>query len=268
MQAADVSPRVAARSPKGHIPRVHSQRDRQESVAGPAFRWRRSGTPTHMDGRHASGARSGGKNLTLLHFAVASSVTCLLACGGEATASPPPPIDGFTAPSGAGGSASSGNGGASAGGTEQAGSSGIGAGLASGSGAVTGSGAGGYGPSYGGTGSSEVPPTQGAGGSIGESGGAQGAGGRLAGGGRRGAGGSLNASGGAIGAGGASEAGDGGPTSCSNGIKDGAETDVDCGGGACPRCDGGKTCSAAADCASDRCVAGVGGGGRTCQPED
>src|SRR5436189_6012553 len=30
---------------------------------------------------------------------------------------------------------------------------------------------------------------------------------------------------------------------CSNGIKDGSETDVDCGGGTCARCAGGEVCT-------------------------
>jgi len=43
-----------------------------------------------------------------------------------------------------------------------------------------------------------------------------------------------------------------GPT-CSDGITNGAETDVDCGGGTCPRCATGKTCASRNDCASARC---------------
>ena len=31
--------------------------------------------------------------------------------------------------------------------------------------------------------------------------------------------------------------------SCTDGEQDGTETDVDCGGGACPACDNGKVCS-------------------------
>ena len=42
------------------------------------------------------------------------------------------------------------------------------------------------------------------------------------------------------------------PFSCSNRIKDGSETDVDCGGD-CDGCDSGDSCNAGADCASDVC---------------
>jgi hypothetical protein len=45
-----------------------------------------------------------------------------------------------------------------------------------------------------------------------------------------------------------------GPT-CSDGITNGGETDVDC-GGSCPRCATGKTCTGRNDCASARCDAG------------
>jgi hypothetical protein len=48
--------------------------------------------------------------------------------------------------------------------------------------------------------------------------------------------------------------------SCANGIKDGAETDIDCGGPACPKCVLGKQCAVNADCQSNVCTAGV------CQP--
>ncbi len=54
---------------------------------------------------------------------------------------------------------------------------------------------------------------------------------------------------------------DGVTPSCSDGIKNGGETDVDCGGAtACPRCGNGKTCAAGSDCVSGICQAGV------CQP--
>jgi hypothetical protein len=54
-----------------------------------------------------------------------------------------------------------------------------------------------------------------------------------------------------------------GPTAiCTDGIKNGNETDVDCGGGTCPRCATGKTCSTRNDCASARCNAGT---CQTCQ---
>lgn len=49
-----------------------------------------------------------------------------------------------------------------------------------------------------------------------------------------------------------------GPTiTCSDGIQNGAESDVDCGGGTCARCADGKKCSTRNDCASALCVGGV-----------
>src|SRR5690242_17769837 len=47
----------------------------------------------------------------------------------------------------------------------------------------------------------------------------------------------------------------GGP--CMNGVKDGSETDVDCGGGTCPTCIDGKKCNQDPDCTEKNCVAGV-----------
>ncbi len=44
--------------------------------------------------------------------------------------------------------------------------------------------------------------------------------------------------------------------SCANGVRDGAETDVDC-GGSCALCTDGKKCSAPADCASGVCQGGT-----------
>jgi hypothetical protein len=45
---------------------------------------------------------------------------------------------------------------------------------------------------------------------------------------------------------------------CTNGVKDGNETDVDCGGGTCPRCRQlGQICNSRNDCYSDRCVGGT-----------
>src|SRR3569832_2560968 len=41
--------------------------------------------------------------------------------------------------------------------------------------------------------------------------------------------------------------------SCTDGIKNGAETDVDCGGTACPACETGKACAVAKDCDSQVC---------------
>jgi hypothetical protein len=48
-----------------------------------------------------------------------------------------------------------------------------------------------------------------------------------------------------------------GPGACMDAIKDGAETDVDCGGPACPTCATGKLCAVDADCTSNTCVMGV-----------
>ncbi len=44
---------------------------------------------------------------------------------------------------------------------------------------------------------------------------------------------------------------------CSNGTRDGAETDLDCGGGVCLGCELGQACAAASDCVSGRCEAGL-----------
>ena len=46
------------------------------------------------------------------------------------------------------------------------------------------------------------------------------------------------------------------PSSCADGIKNGAETDVDCGGGACPKCANGLHCMAGSDCVSGNCNGG------------
>jgi hypothetical protein len=43
---------------------------------------------------------------------------------------------------------------------------------------------------------------------------------------------------------------------CVDAVKDGAETDVDCGGGACAPCANGKACGEGADCASSTCDPG------------
>lgn len=43
------------------------------------------------------------------------------------------------------------------------------------------------------------------------------------------------------------------PTGCADGIKNGAETDIDCGGGTCPACALTKACSIATDCTSLTC---------------
>jgi hypothetical protein len=40
---------------------------------------------------------------------------------------------------------------------------------------------------------------------------------------------------------------------CANGVRDGAETDVDCGGGGCPKCDANKACASNTDCKTENC---------------
>ncbi len=45
------------------------------------------------------------------------------------------------------------------------------------------------------------------------------------------------------------------PPGCTNNIKDGTETDTDCGGNACPACDNTKACLVAGDCKSGVCDA-------------
>jgi hypothetical protein len=45
------------------------------------------------------------------------------------------------------------------------------------------------------------------------------------------------------------------PPSCTDGLHNGAETGVDCGGGACPTCALGGACAVSADCQSGNCVA-------------
>ena len=46
------------------------------------------------------------------------------------------------------------------------------------------------------------------------------------------------------------------PPSCTDGKKNGAETDTDCGGGTCPACAKGKGCGSSSDCVSGVCAAG------------
>jgi hypothetical protein len=43
---------------------------------------------------------------------------------------------------------------------------------------------------------------------------------------------------------------------CTDGFQDGAETDVDCGGGTCPKCGNAKSCLVNADCQSGNCNLG------------
>jgi hypothetical protein len=56
---------------------------------------------------------------------------------------------------------------------------------------------------------------------------------------------------------------DAGSGACANGIKDGSETDVDCGGGDCPACEDGKKCAEDADCLGGECSLRL--TGRVCQ---
>jgi hypothetical protein len=44
---------------------------------------------------------------------------------------------------------------------------------------------------------------------------------------------------------------------CTDGAKNGAESDVDCGGGTCPRCQGGQTCASRNDCHTALCTGGT-----------
>jgi hypothetical protein len=44
---------------------------------------------------------------------------------------------------------------------------------------------------------------------------------------------------------------------CKDGMMNGNETDVDCGGGSCPKCADGKLCDGDADCANNDCDGGV-----------
>jgi hypothetical protein len=53
------------------------------------------------------------------------------------------------------------------------------------------------------------------------------------------------------------------PPSCSNGVRDGNETDVDCGGG-CPGCAAGEHCYGGEDCASGECGGPL--DNSTCEP--
>ncbi|HEY3352169.1 MAG TPA: hypothetical protein VGQ83_02895 [Polyangia bacterium] len=46
-------------------------------------------------------------------------------------------------------------------------------------------------------------------------------------------------------------------SSCADGARSGTETDVDCGGGACPACANGKSCTAGTDCQSGLCASQV-----------
>jgi hypothetical protein len=45
--------------------------------------------------------------------------------------------------------------------------------------------------------------------------------------------------------------------SCANGLRDGDETDVDCGGATCPACANGRACAVARDCVGRGCTGGT-----------
>jgi hypothetical protein len=47
------------------------------------------------------------------------------------------------------------------------------------------------------------------------------------------------------------------PASCGDAVKNGTETDLNCGGAACPPCATGKMCSAGTDCVGGTCVANL-----------
>jgi cohesin domain-containing protein len=53
---------------------------------------------------------------------------------------------------------------------------------------------------------------------------------------------------------------------CNDGVKDGSETDVDCGGGVCPACPVGKACLANGDCQTGDCSGGVCQAALVCSP--
>ncbi|OJY29906.1 MAG: hypothetical protein BGO98_49785 [Myxococcales bacterium 68-20] len=50
-----------------------------------------------------------------------------------------------------------------------------------------------------------------------------------------------------------------------DGVKNGDETDVDCGGTAAPKCATGKTCKAHGDCETDACPSGICAASRSCR---
>lgn len=52
------------------------------------------------------------------------------------------------------------------------------------------------------------------------------------------------------------DGGGGGGSSCDDGVQNGTETDVDCGGGTCRRCALDQRCQVANDCASGTCATG------------
>jgi hypothetical protein len=57
---------------------------------------------------------------------------------------------------------------------------------------------------------------------------------------------------------------DGPQPTCSDGVQNGTETDVDCGGGSCAACDDGESCAVNGDCTSGLCSGGVCTAASTC----
>ena len=52
---------------------------------------------------------------------------------------------------------------------------------------------------------------------------------------------------------------------CADAIKDASETDVDCGGATCAKCQQGKACLAASDCVTGNCLTGVCAAPQSCK---
>jgi len=52
---------------------------------------------------------------------------------------------------------------------------------------------------------------------------------------------------------------------CSDLLKDGSETDIDCGGATCAKCQQGKACLAASDCITGNCVTGICAAPQSCK---
>ncbi|CAF1274310.1 unnamed protein product [Rotaria sordida] len=44
---------------------------------------------------------------------------------------------------------------------------------------------------------------------------------------------------------------------CTDGVMNQNETDIDCGGGMCPKCNNGKSCRLDGDCVSNQCVSNI-----------
>src|SRR5690606_26482364 len=52
---------------------------------------------------------------------------------------------------------------------------------------------------------------------------------------------------------------------CDDGIKNGAETATDCGGGTCPKCLGGQACVSNSDCITGNCLGNVCAAPQSCK---